>query len=300
VTYGLGTALSHVRTNVRSLLRDNRGEMKVIALLRRARKHPVLGRVLRFRPVAVALALMLIMATATATAEAPMGSVIYGKLWDNQQVRLSMPPTDEPQGIAIFFHGQNGHVDNRMDDPWLQALVRSGWIVAASDFHRDSWGNEASVEDTRQLVEWAEQQTGLPVRLYVSGSMGGSVSLNAITHGVKAPACWYGVKPAVDLHKMDNVPGARHIIRDAFGGRVPTDRNPVDNIDALPTDTRYRFVASPQDTWVFKSENTDLLMQGLKARGAKVSLLKADGTHDDASHWNAEDLVAFADSCAAG
>ena len=228
-----------------------------------------------------------------------MGSVIYGKLWDNQNVRLSMPPTDKPEGIAIFFHGQNGHVDNRMDEPWLQALVRSGWIVASSDFHRDSWGNEASTEDTRQLVEWAEKESGgVPVRLFVSGSMGGSVSLNAMTHGVEAPACWYGVKPALDMRTMDNVPGAQRIIREAFGGPVPVDRNPVDNIAAMPTDTRYRFVASPNDTWVFKTKNTDPVMRALRARGAEVSLLNARGTHDDASHWNAEDLVKFARSCA--
>src|SRR3712207_684392 len=126
--------------------------MKVIEHVRRARRHPVLGRILRFRPLAVALAFMLVMATATATAEAPMGSVIYGQLWDDQHVRLSIPPTDEPRGIAVFFHGQNGHVDNRMDEPWLQALVRSGWVVASSDFHTDSWGNKASTRDTRELV----------------------------------------------------------------------------------------------------------------------------------------------------
>ena len=259
----------------------------------------MLGRVLRFRPLAVALAFMLVMATATATAEAPMGTVIYGKLWDNQDVRLSMPPTDKPEGIAIFFHGQNGHVDNRMGEPWLQALVRSGWIVASSDFHRDSWGNEASTRDTRQLVEWAQKESGgVPVRLFVSGSMGGSVSLNAMTHGVEAPACWYGVKPALDLTTMDRVPGAQRIIREAFGGKVPADRNPVDNVASMPTDTRYRFVASKQDTWVVKSKNTDPVMEGLAARGAEVSVLNATGTHDDASHWNAEDLVAFAHSCA--
>ena len=99
-----------------------------------------------------------------------------------------------------------------MDEPWLQALVRSGWIVASSDFHTDSWGNEASTEDTTNLIAWAEEQTdGQPIRLYVSGSMGASVSLNAMTHAELVPPCWYGVKPAVDLTKMDNVPGAARL-----------------------------------------------------------------------------------------
>ena len=76
-------------------------------LLARVRTHPVLGRVLRFRPLAPVLAAVLVFATATATAEAPTGSVIYGRI-KAQDVRLSMPPTRHPKGIAIYFHGQNG------------------------------------------------------------------------------------------------------------------------------------------------------------------------------------------------
>jgi hypothetical protein len=45
------------------------------------------------------------------------------------------------------------------------------------------------------------------------------------------------------------VPGADRIIREAFGGEVPPDRNPVNTITALPTATRYRMVTSPGDTW---------------------------------------------------
>ncbi len=267
-------------------------------LFARVRAHPVLGRIFRFRPLSLALAAILVLATATATAEAPTGSVIYGRV-KAQDVRLSMPPTHEPKGIAIYFHGQNGGVDNRMDEPWLQALVRSGWVVASSDFHTDSWGNEASTKDTEGLIEWADEQTdGLPIRLYVSGSMGATVSLNAMTHGSPGPPCWYGVKPAVDLTTMDNVPGADRIIHEAFGGDVPYDRNPVNTIDLMPTHTRYRMVTSPGDTWVRLSENAGRLADGLEARGAEVSLLTVQGTHDDPSHFDAKDLVTFAESCA--
>lgn len=266
-------------------------------LVARVRSHPVLARVFRFRPLAPLIAVLLVLATATATAEAPTGSVIYGRL-KAQDVRLSMPPTDDPKGIAIYFHGQNGGVDNRMDEPWLQALVRSGWIVASSDFHTDSWGNPASTDDTTHLIAWAEEETGgAPVKLYVSGSMGGTVSLNAMTHAGLAPPCWYAVKPAVDLTRMGNVPGADRIIREAFGGEVPADRNPVNSIAALPTTTRYRMVTSPEDTWVRESENTGRLAAGLEARGAEVSVLTVHGTHDDPSHFDVDDLLAFAASC---
>lgn len=266
-------------------------------LWRRARAHKVVGHLLRFRPLALVVALIMVLATATATAEAPTGDVLYDE-FRGQDVRLSIPPTVDPKGVAIFFHGQTGGVDNRMDEPWLQGLMRSGWIVASSDFHTASWGNEASTQDTKDLIKWAEEQTGEPVRLFVSGSMGGTVSLNAMLHGVEAPACWYGVKPAVDPTKMDAVPGAKRIIAEAYDNQpVPDDRNPAKNIERFSTDTRYRFVASRADQWVRFDENTGPMVASLEARGADVSLLEVYGTHDDPSHFNVNDLVDFAGGC---
>jgi hypothetical protein len=273
----------------------------VAEVVARLRAHPVIWRLIwrlvRFRPLALALAVVWVLATATATAEPPTGSVIYGRV-KAQDVRLSMPPTHEPKGVAIYFHGQNGGVDNRMDEPWLQALVRSGWIVASSDFHTDSWGNQASTDDTTNLIEWAAEQTDdVSVKLYVSGSMGATVSLNAMIHAGLAPPCWYAVKPAVDLTRMGNVPGADRIIREAFGGEVPFDRNPVNTIDRMPTQTRYRMVTSPGDTWVREPENTGRLASGLAARGADVTVFTVHGTHADPSHFDADDLLRFAASC---
>jgi hypothetical protein len=261
------------------------------------RAHNVGRHLLRFRPLSVVFAVAMVLGTATATAEAPTGEVIRGKL-KAQDVRLSIPPTADPRGVAIFFHGQTGGVDNRMDEPWLQSLVRSGWIVASSDFHTASWGNEVSTEDTALLAEWATEQTGEPVRLFVSGSMGATVSLNAMTHGVAAPACWYAVKPAVDPTKMGAVPGARRIIKEAYDGRpIPADRNPALNIDQLPATTRYRLVASVNDVWVRFDENAGPLAKGLEKRGAEVSILPVTGTHDDPLHFNSGDLIDFASTC---
>lgn len=273
--------------------------MPVTGVVGHGRVRSFLAVLFRPRPLAIVLAVAFVLATATATADPPTGSVVYGRV-QGQDVRLSMPPTDSPVGIAVFFHGQNGGVDNRMDDPWLQSLVQAGWIVAASDFHTDSWGNQASTVDTENLLAWAEEETGgVPVRLYVSGSMGGAVSMNAMVHGSDPPPpCWYGVKPALDLTKMQNVPGGVRIIREAYGGDVPFDRNPVNVTDELPLDTRYRMVTSPDDTWVRESENTGRVAAALQARGAEVSVLTVSGTHDDPSHFDIDDLLSFAASCA--
>jgi hypothetical protein len=276
---------------------DDRG-VAMREMWRGLRAHPVAGHVLRFRPFALLVAVLIVLSTATATADAPTPEVVYGKL-KAQDVRLSIPGTNSPKGIAIWFHGQNGGVDNRMDEPWLQGLVRDGWIVASSDFHTASWGNPVSTEDTKLLKAWAEEQTGHEVRLFVSGSMGATVSLNAMLHGVEPPACWYGVKPAVDPTRMGNVPGAKRIISEAYGGEpVPEDRNPARNVDRFSTETTYRFVASKSDPWVIYDENAGKLSAALEERGADTSLLEVFGPHDDPSHFNVDDLVEFSRGCA--
>ena len=269
-------------------------------LYTRVRTHPVLGRIFRFRPLAIVAAVLLVLATATATAEAPTGSVIYGRV-KAQDVRLSMPPTNEPKGIAIFFHGQNGGVDNRMDEPWLQSLVRSGWIVASSDFHTDSWGNEASTEDTESLVDWVEEQTDgradPALRLRLDGRSRLAQRDDPRRRG--APPCWYGVKPAVDLdqdgqrarRRPDHPRGLRR--RRALRPQPGQHHRPDADPDPLPDGDLARGHLGPRE-----SENTGRLADGLEARGAEVSILTVHGTHDDPSHFDAEDLVDFAESCA--
>ncbi|MDO9457312.1 S9 family peptidase [Nocardioides sp.] len=246
--------------------------------------------------VVALIALLLVGATSGASGE-KAGGVIRGEL-DGQQVRVTLPTGDaKPRGLAIYFHGQGGSVDDRIDGPWLGGLLRSGWAVASSTFHDESWGNEASTEDVKLLTEWAEDKAGVRTSLWVTGSMGGAVSLNAMLHGAEPPPCWYGVKPAIALTEMDRVAGARRFIAEAYGGPVPEDRNPVRHIDDLPDDTRYRVVASPDDELVELRDNAGALISQLTGRGLDITYHLVTGPHEDPSHFDPIDLVAFGDFC---
>ncbi|MGA8255491.1 MAG: hypothetical protein WB767_02855 [Nocardioides sp.] len=242
------------------------------------------------------IAALLVSVTQGPTGEVP-GRVIRSEL-AGESVRLTLPTgTGAPKGLVVWFHGQGGNVNDRIDGPFVGALVRDGYAVASSDFHLQSWGNADSTDDATRLVEWAEQQIDVPVSLWVSGSMGGAVSLNALIHGVEPPECWYGVKPAISLTKMDAVPTANRFIDEAFGGEVPLDRNPIRNVDRLPAEVRYRVVASPDDTWVPMGQNAGVLVTGLEQQGVEATYLLASGPHEDPSHWNSADLLEFAESC---
>ena len=241
------------------------------------------------------LAVLLVVATTGASGEHPPENV--REVLAGQRARLALPPTNEPKGVAVYFHGQGGNVNDRIDGPWLDALRRDGWVIATSSFHDESWGNPASTADAKRVAAWASEQGGAPVKLFIGGSMGATVSLNAIIHGAAKPKCWYGMKAAVDPTNVDTIPGARRFIAKAYGGPVPADRVPVQNVDKLPDGIRYRFVASPIDPLVPFDENTGRMVQLLQFRGADVSLRTVDGGHEDPSHLNAFDLVDFARGC---
>lgn len=260
--------------------------------LRRARRGPlvVLG------VLAVVLTLVLVPLTSGEAGEVP-GSDVRSEL-DGQSVRLSMPGSGiEPKGLVMWFHGQGGDVDIRMDDPFLDTLRRDGWVVASSDFHDEAWGNPASTRDVQLLADWAREETGLEPTVFVAGSMGGAVSLNAMRLGEVQPDCWYGVRPAIALDDMENVPGARRFIGEAFGGKPPDELDPVQNLDELPTDVRYRVIASRDDKEVLFDENTEPLVEKLVGGDAEVSLESVSGGHQDESHFNGRDLRSFANSC---
>lgn len=247
--------------------------------------------------VAVVALLALVVSLLTGAPSGTIAGATIRTELNGEPARLELPTGGDPRGLVMYFHGQGGGVDDRIDGPFLRGLTRAGYAVASSSFHDESWGNEASTDDTERLTAWAEEQVGLPVTLWVSGSMGGAISLNALLHGDARPACWYGVKPAISLNQMDAVPTGRRFITAAYGGNVPPDRNPVKNLAELPTDVRYRVVASPDDDWVPIDQNGGALVSQLDARGVDVSYLAATGAHQDPSHFDTGDLVEFADSC---
>ena len=75
---------------------------------------------------------LLVLLTTGASGEHPAEQV-RGNL-DGQRVRVNLPPTTEPKGVAIFFHGQGSNYNHKMDGTWLDALRRDGWVVASSMF----------------------------------------------------------------------------------------------------------------------------------------------------------------------
>lgn len=245
--------------------------------------------------LALVLAVGVVPLTTVAAGELP-GRTVRTEL-EGQDVRLDLPGGDvDPKGLVVWFHGQGGDVDVRMDDPFLETLRRDGWAVASSDFHGPSWGNAASTRDVDLLEAWVEEQTGLTPDVFVAGSMGAATSLNALVNGVDPPTCWYGVRPALSVTDMDEVPGAERWIRKSFGRQVPPERDPIRSVGDLPTETRYRLVASRDDPQVDYAENAEPFVRSLSSAGAEVDAVLVYGGHQDEDHFNGRDVLAFANA----
>lgn len=213
----------------------------------------------------------------------------------DQSVRLDLPTGGHVQHLAIWFHGQGGDVDTRMNQPWLNGLRGEGWAVASGDLAGNAWGNRAATDDAADLSEWAQKRSGQPVSLIVAGSMGALASLTAMEHGWLTPRCWYGTMPVLDLTTVARVPSADAQIRAAYDGPPPVADSPALSASPLPA-IAYRVLASPQDTWVPKSSNADRLADRLPTK-ATLTSRAVSGEHGDPSHFDARDLQQFASRC---
>lgn len=229
-------------------------------------------------------------ATAQITADSP-GS-IEGTI-DGQRFRIEYDPDVNPIGVAVWFHGQNGDIDSRLDDPMLRNLVNDGWVVAASEMRGNNWGNHESVEDVTRLVEFAQEKTDARTVLFAAASMGGVASLNSIRFGQVEATCWWGTMPVVDLDAAaESVPNAREEMSAAFGETAIEPYNPSSG--DLPA-ARYRILWSPDDITVVASENAALL-EGMVS--SELTFKEVTGPHNSPAHFDADDLREFAASCA--
>lgn len=217
---------------------------------------------------------------------------------NGQNVRLDLPTSGTVEGLALWFPGQGSNVDDRMDESWLNSIRAQGWAIASSDYHGNAWGNASAVQDAKDLIAWAQVQSGRPAGLFVSASMGSTTSLNALREGV-APFCWYGTHPVVDLGTVNALPNSAVQIASAYSYRSTEAGNPVVHLATLPFNTKYRIIASAGDTLVPPTLNGDTLELYLASRGYDVSSMTVSGDHGDASHFNDEDLATFAKGCLA-
>lgn len=93
--------------------------------------------------------------------------------------------------IVVYSHGSNTRVTMDTEEEFMKDLQKYGeiyteknLIFAASNQHGENWGNQLSIQDTLNMIEWIKERYETKEKIYMVGfSMGGLPTLNfATTH----------------------------------------------------------------------------------------------------------------------
>lgn len=100
------------------------------------------------------------------------------------RIRSTNPPI-----IVVYSHGSNTRVTMDTEDEFMRDLQAYGrlytennLIFAASNQHGENWGNELSIQDTLNMIEWIKERYDTQEKVYMIGfSMGGLPTMNFAT-----------------------------------------------------------------------------------------------------------------------
>jgi hypothetical protein len=180
----------------------------------------------------------------------------------------------------------------------IQAMLNQGWIVLACDAAGDAWGNQASLDAYSSAIAWVQSQYAFSETDLYGVSMGGIPGLLLTAQHADIQK-FYGVFPCCNLSNVYTSTVYPNAVKTAYGfsdssqyavataGHDPVLLDPV-----LFTGKKIRLVASPSDTNIVKSQNTDLVFS-LFGSTATVTVLPATGNHGDPSHFVPADVVNF-------
>lgn len=94
-----------------------------------------------------------------------------------------------PPKIVVYSHGSNTRVTENIEDEFMQDMkaygelfTKNNLIFAASNQHGENWGNELSIQDTHNMINWIKDNYDTSEKIYMIGfSMGGLPTLNYAT-----------------------------------------------------------------------------------------------------------------------
>ena len=269
---------------------------------RRMRAHKVGGHLLRFRPLSLVFALVMVLGHRHRHRG---GADRRGHLRHAQGA--GRPPLDpahaRPQGRGDLLPRPDRRCrqpDGRALAPGTGAQRLDRGVVGLPHRLLGQRGVHRGHDATSS--QWADEQTGEPVRLFVSGSMGahGLAQRHAARRRltgllVRRQA---GRRPDQDGARSPAPSGSSR--RPSTASRCPRTATRRKNIDKLSTDTRYRFVASRQRPMgpLRREHRSDGRGSGRARRGREHPRGHRAPT-TTRSHFNVGDLIDFASTCGA-
>jgi len=188
---------------------------------------------------------------------------------------------------------------------YFVTLLQNGYVIASSDQAGNNWGNQAGLDSSAACHAMLVADYGVKLSVDLGISMGGLLGLLEYA-GRTIPGLvgFYGWAPAcslLDMYTTDPLPGVTDSIKTAFGiapdgsdyASKTAGHDPLLLSPMLFNGFKLRFVASPDDTIVVMADNTTPMVDLIDANAIEASILTVSGPHDDPSHINIADTLAF-------
>jgi hypothetical protein len=231
-----------------------------------------------------------------------------------QDIRLLVSnntPVSGSYPLVIYFH-DHGDDETEVGDTAdarigvIRALLAHGYIVASTNAHSDSgadaWGNDDCLADYEHLYDYCTGEYNISRVMALAEGTGGIAGLLSVAGGAIPFTGWCGIAPACDLDDMATLDWLSEI-ETAYGITYPPSwetatagHNPV-ALDGDLFPLRMRFYASNSDVPIDRPSNTDVMHDVVAAYAIEHEVVACTGTHDDPSHFDPLDVVAFFERC---
>lgn len=206
--------------------------------------------------------------------------------------------------LLIYHHGSGEDDDALLDDALkattTTALLDAGYICCGISAMGNNWGNQAACDCYPDLYNTVAALYNLSYTLFLSQSMGGLTGLLTLAQNeIPSVVAWAGIYPACNLEAIYDAGTFTAAINTAYSCVAATydaktfGHDPCDKWGKAFRNVPMRFYASPADTTIVKSTNTDVFQAIVSTSTTESTIVVCSGVHGDTSHFQPSDLVAF-------
>lgn len=240
-----------------------------------------------------------------------MGYTRVDDVAGGQDIMVLVPDTYNPAvgaPLILYHHGLGEDDDALLDDALklgcVTALINAGFILAGTNAHGNSWGNDDALADYIALYNYCIANYTITYTCAWSQSMGGLSGLLSVVQGTIPYKGWLGTYPITNLADAWLTAAWKAQIKIAYGFADDADyavstagHDPNLMAGALFT-IRFRFYASYADAAVLKVNNSDLMYATIGANALENCLVPCVGPHGDPTHFRPAEYVEFFTRCA--
>jgi hypothetical protein len=230
----------------------------------------------------------------------------------------TLPNNNSGVKVCMYFHGLGDDAYSFFTSPdsatgtqnlfrtSLLALLADGWTViscSGGNTNTDNWGNPTSWTASQNALNWIKGICNVTKIVALGQSMGGITSLRAAAY-FSGITRWYGIYPCTNLGWLYQNQGsfvssmnAAYSVSNFAGFQAATTAtDPMLFSLSVFAGKSFRMTASPSDTLVNKTNNSDAFVARVTATATSAVVVAATGNHGDPSHFIPSDIVNFLDS----